>query len=637
MLAALLPNRRLAAACAGVLLLSACTIGPVPQVVRRAVGSTPSPGGPGLSAAQAAFFGNRYDEAEKLYRAFLVANPNSSEGHARFALFLNYNHQFVEATAEAELATRLDPRGAVAAAILTRVKDWSAKGQADLKQAARLGAEAVKLGPGIALTHTFYAEALADIGQTDDAKRELDAATSLATQDAYDRAEVERERANLARGLSDKDGELTHLKAAQSLQPDWVERTRELSEFYFGSGQLDLGTEMLRKAVALAPTDPNMRVNLGDLALVREDIPTADEAFAAADKYKPHTGLIEAMYAVTQFDLHRDAAAAEQRLRQAHADAPNDYSIADLLQGFLRYIKGDGAGADAVTLGGEAADPPRPNARTAPSLADMRRKQQELALATVNQYRAKAHLSAVRLDDRISEGATAHGFWWLFNLNLPAVKGLGIHHEVSGTPGYTGYNMRERASHFGYPPSSMAEDITHRGAADAAVMDWIDSVYHRFPIMRADLSAIGFGMAIAGVMPMETMDMGYRDDFSDPRLTVAYPADAQTDVPVAFFGNELPDPVPKGGKYPVGYPVTLNFSPVSRVLINDYSVKDAAGNRVEIYYLPVDAAEGNVLTLLPQKPLNHKAPYKVHVAGTINGVVFARDWSFTTEGSAITG
>jgi hypothetical protein len=237
----------------------------------------------------------------------------------------------------------------------------------------------------------------------------------------------------------------------------------------------------------------------------------------------------------------------------------------------------------------------------------------------------------VHIDNRITQGATAHAYWWLFNLSLPAVKGLGIHREVAGTPGYTGVTMRDRATHFGFPQASMAEDITHRGDPAAAIRDWVDSVYHRFPLMIPTLDSIGFGEASGGGLPIDVLDMSFRNEVGDIRQVVAYPADGQVDIPAAFLGNELPDPVPPGGKYPTGYPVTLNFNPFANASTSATEVRDPAGHLVDSYVLPATHADENVLTILPKAPLQKKAVYHVHVAGTINGTAFTHDWSFTTE------
>ena len=588
-----------------------------------------------LAAAQADLFGNQYERAEAVYRKYVAAHPSDPAGHSSYALFLNYSRRFSEALAEAQTAVNLRPRSAIASAVNTRVHDWSAQGLTDIQGAVTLGADAVKLGSRSALAHAFYSEALADSGDVDSAQKEIDAAAVLASG-AYEKSEVEREKANLAFDEGDKAGQLSHLLQAQKIQPGWAERSRELAEYYFGAGQLDQATAEFKKAIAMAPQDASLRVTLGQAALFHQDVAAAQEAFSAANSLKPHDPTIESTLAITAFATTRDSAQTEMLLREAAAESPQSVDLAELLEGFLRYVKRDTDGADKVVVGKPPGDPIRPGSHFPADIKSLREASNQRALAAVNADRARAKLAPVKLDDRITEGALSHAYWWLFNLSLPQVKGLGIHKEVSGSPGFTGFSMRERATTFGYPQGSMAEDITHRGDPAGAIQDWVDSVYHRFPIMRPDLDAIGFGSATGGGLPIEVMDMGYRNDLGDQAEQVAYPADGQTGVPAAFVGNELPDPVPPGGSYPVGYPITVNYNPYVDVRIQDWRLTDAAGNQVAAYTLPPSRADENVYTILPKEPLKKGMTYRVHVRAIIQGTSVSKDWRFATEGEGIT-
>lgn len=613
------------------LLVSACTSQTaVPPSPDAGVKHDPHAAANALTRAQGQFFTNHYNDAETSFRDAVETYPWSADVHAGFALFLNYQHRFSEAVGEVAQARSLDSHSGYAAAVDTRVHDWSASGGKNIKAAAALGAEAVRIGPRTALAHIFYSEALADSGDSADAQRELDTAGPMA-KSAYERSELEREQANLALDTGDKAAQLTHLKASQDLQPGWAERTRELAEYDFVNDKPTEAVALVRQAIAMAPTDATLRLTLGNEALLRQDVPLADESFTAADTLKPHNPGVESTLAMTHFTLHHDTAEAEKLLRQATADAPDNPDTAALLEGFLRYIKGDPAGADALRVGAGPREPLNPRAGFPTTVAEIRHQEQQGALDALNAARKQAHLNPAHLDDRISSGATAHAYWWLFNLSLPAIKGLGIHREVANTSGFTGVTMRDRSTTFGFPQASMAEDITHRGEPAAAIKDWVDSVYHRFPLMIPTLDAIGFGEASGGGLPMDVLDMGYLNQLGDPRQMVVFPAEGQTAVPVAFVGNELPDPVPPGGKYPTGYPVTLNFNPFVKVTVSASEIRDAAGHLVDSYVLPPTHVEENVLTILPKAPLTAKTTYQLHVTGSIDGAGFTRDWSFTTE------
>jgi uncharacterized protein YkwD len=610
-------------------LLSSCSI--TPSTGRGGGSSTNGLlGGPALNAAQADFFANRYGKADGSYRQYIANHPSDSTGHAEYALFLNYNHRYAEALTQARTAAALAPSSAIAAAVQTRIRDWSAHGAVDFKAAVAIGARAVKLGPESALAHAFYSEALADSGDTTRAQLEIDTAGQLAAT-TYEKSEIERERSNLAFIQSDRPGQLAHLLAAQKLQPGWAERTREVAEFYFGAGDLDKAKAQFQQAIAMAPEEAALRESLGSVALTQQDIPVAQEAFVAANQLTPHDPRIESTLAITSFATKRDTAETEKLLRAAAAESPRSADLASLLEGFLRYIKRDPAAADRVVVGTPPPEPIRPQATFPVDVRSLRDATSQEGLAAINAARAKANLAPVKLDPRITEGATSHAYWWLFNLALPQSIGLGIHKEVSGSPGYTGYSMRDRATSFGFPLGSMAEDITHRGEPAGAVADWIDSVFHRFPIMRADLDAIGFGAATGGGLPIEVMDMSYRDEPGDPHQQVAFPADGQTGVPATFRDNELPDPVPPGGRLPTGYPITVNYNPFVGVFLVSSKITDASGQQVDAYTLPPVPSEHNVLTLLPKQPLKLSTRYTVSVSVTIDGDPRQLQWSFTTE------
>ena len=177
-----------------------------------------------------------------------------------------------------------------------------------------LGAEAVKLGPRSALAHTFYSEALADGGNTDAARTEIDAATPLAST-AYEKAEVEREKATLAMQTGDKAGGLAHFEAARDLQPEWAERIRELAAWYHGTGQTDKSVALFNEAVQKAPKDAELRLTLANIGLEKQDMALAATALTAANEIKPHDSDVESALAIADFCQTRDAARAEALLR----------------------------------------------------------------------------------------------------------------------------------------------------------------------------------------------------------------------------------------------------------------------------------------------------------------------------------
>src|SRR5436189_930504 len=166
----------------------------------------------------------------------------------------------------------------------------------------------------------------------------------------------------------------------------------------------------------------------------------------------------------------------------------------------------------------------------------------------------------------------------------------------------------------------MAEVITHRADPAAAVTDWIDSVYHRIPLLRVDLLELGYGDAYLGPMTVQVMDMAYREQATG--RVILYPAPDQVNVPIAFNGNEIPDPAPNA-TYPIGYPVTATFDRLATVAISAYHFRASTGGDLSGYALrPTDPDMENSFAFMATAPLAASTTYSMELRGTINGAPF---------------
>jgi hypothetical protein len=233
----------------------------------------------------------------------------------------------------------------------------------------------------------------------------------------------------------------------------------------------------------------------------------------------------------------------------------------------------------------------------------------------------------VHLDPRLSASALSHSFYWLFNYFSPSVNGLGIHREARGDPGFTAVYPWTRAAVFGYPNPRIGEDITHSGAPDSAVAEWVNSVFHRFAIMRPDLRVIGYGEANLGSVYMEDMEFGFA--VAGPAAPVLYPAAGQLHVPATFVDNELPDPVPPGKPRTTGYPVTVTFSEAENVSMHAFTLTSPGGAVLAAYVLSPAGSTENSASLLPVAPLVAGAVYTARISATVNGAAYTRTWTFT--------
>jgi len=570
-------------------------------------------------------FQNKYAAATSQLQDLIRAHPQDAKDHAAYALVLNYQTKQKPALDEALKAQKLAPNDGFVLTILTRVEDWNN----DLPSAARDGAAAVKATPSSALARAFYGEALADVGRYDEAQQQLTKGADLAKKgSAYDRGEVERNWSNYYRDKKDYAQALNHLKLAAGAQPKWVERLLELARFSIARQDLNAATDFLKRAATLSPDDAGLREQLGDVALFAQDYSVAKAAYEAALKLQPRSALDLKVLGDIAVALDKDPTTAAKDERAAIAAEPTDQEAGAFLVAVLRYLSKDEAVAlqaarQTVAPGGSSTAP----AATFIDLDKAAVDRQAVALDTVNRYRRLAGLTPVTSSAVIHQAALAHAFYTFFNGALPSIRDLGIHKEESTGQGYTGDNVLSRAQHFGYPQRSMAEVITHRTEPAGAVTDWIDSVYHRFPLLRADLVELGYGDAYLGPMTVQVMDMSYREKATG--RIILYPAANQVSVPVAFSGNEIPDPAPNAS-YPIGYPVTATFDRNATVTIGAFHLRDPSGTDLPGISLPPSAETENSFAYMANVPLKAGTTYTADLTYTLNGKAGHTVWKFTT-------
>jgi tetratricopeptide (TPR) repeat protein len=578
-------------------------------------------------------YSNRYLDALHEYQMVVAAHPDDPTAHAHLALFANYLTDHATALEQARYAVDLAPGNGYALTVLTRVLDWSRS----YDDAVLYGAKATRVQPSSVLAHAFYGEALADAGHADEARQELaraEALLSKSRRSAYERAEVARNWANYYQRQGQPVEEARELQRALAAQPDWVERTLELARYHLAHQNLDKASEYLQRSAALQPKDPSLREEVGVVAIFAQDYDTAKRAFEGAAALPGHRAYDVPILGHIAVARDRNFQQAVTYLEGALERNPRDVAAAAYLTAVYRYLLHDEPAARA-TASGEDPDP-LSGARSRPAHADvddLARQQEQEALLSVNRLRAGVGVAPVVADPRLRAGAQAHAYYFLFNHASSGVRGLGIHDEAEGMPGFSGATVRARARHFGVEDLAFGEVITHRSDPVAALVDWVNTVYHRLPILRRDLQALGYGQATVGALPIEVMDFAFRPPAAPGRGMLPYPVAGQANVPVAFYGNEIPDPVPNAA-YPVGYPITLTFDRGARVQIASHHLLDDAGQEVETYVLlPSDPSMENSLALLARRPLQPSATYRVAVTGTLEGAPFEKQWQFTTTGS----
>ena len=111
----------------------------------------------------------------------------------------------------------------------------------------------------------------------------------------------------------------------------------------------------------------------------------------------------------------------------------------------------------------------------------------------------------------------------------------------------------------------------------------------------------------------------------------------QKDVPIAFPGNEIPDPIPESKQIAAGYPITLTF-PITAKIKNASGTLKLDGKSLPIWFSSPEKPanpqypyyQGSTINIIAHDVLKPKSTYEVEVSATVNGKAWSKRWTFTT-------
>jgi uncharacterized protein YkwD len=271
-------------------------------------------------------------------------------------------------------------------------------------------------------------------------------------------------------------------------------------------------------------------------------------------------------------------------------------------------------------------------------------------LAQLNAYRALAGLSPVALDSASSVGCATH----LQYLICAAAAGGGngyLEHTETGYPACAtdGGAQAGVESDLAWGESESNRQVVGQSLGQA-VDDWINSLYHRTPLLDPGLTKVG----AASAQGYSCLDYGATGNTTSVRALspVLFPPNGTTDVPENFVGNEDPcptaptDPLSAASCPDAGFIVTANWygwgtvggaaiTAVSSATLTDTDI-GAAVPLLTFYADNVsghDPAPGYVhdeIALVPEASLAPNHTFTVTLDATISGQTAAVSWSFTT-------
>ncbi len=268
---------------------------------------------------------------------------------------------------------------------------------------------------------------------------------------------------------------------------------------------------------------------------------------------------------------------------------------------------------------------------------------QDEAWRWINCYRNLASVELVPLSAGGALATDRHAAY------MDETTEYGMVETQTSATNYSGYDALERLGAAGdevdLADYSIYEMVVRTGNGEAvdarkAVDAWVNTVYHRPPLMRPRLDAVGVGFGgqygdMIAVGPWDTVAEGGQ------LLTARYPAPGQAGVPTTFHSDaEYPDPAP--GANEVGSPISVTFQAGHWHDSDNHfdieldptgcSVTARGGEPVDLMLLDPenDGELVSTIVLLPEEPLEPGVTYDVEVSASIAGTPWSKDWTFTT-------
>ena len=261
-----------------------------------------------------------------------------------------------------------------------------------------------------------------------------------------------------------------------------------------------------------------------------------------------------------------------------------------------------------------------------------------MALAVVNNYRVPAGAGCVTMVSQINAAASAHcAYYDMYMMNDMCVANP--HLEVMGCVGFTGATPGERMKTAGYTMFGGGEVMAFVNSPQGAVDTWMNSVWHRVPIIDPWTTHLGYGNSTK----CDTIDFGRGTTPAPTNAVVVYPYDGQVDVPTAFNG-QYEGPMPP--EPPTGWPSSGPISISAQKILVTQHVLTKDGDPTPIEHVWLDSVAEivspdmrrqltNVVFMYAHLPFAANTRYRVKIAGTYIGGTLSKEWSFTTGAAAV--
>lgn len=239
------------------------------------------------------------------------------------------------------------------------------------------------------------------------------------------------------------------------------------------------------------------------------------------------------------------------------------------------------------------------------------------ALEHLNDIREKVGLKKVSLNPFLTKAAQNHADYIV--VNDTADSQLAIHKQIEGLQGFTGITPMDRVRAAGGGDMKVSEVVTSDQASSSRGIDsWIDTAYHRSPLLSPEASEIGIAK-VDGTVVAEIA-------FGNPENTVSvYPYDGMEQVGIGFYGNETPNPLNQFSIDRSGYIISLQNS--YGIEKAEATITNSRKERIPAYSLN----DSGKWFFFPAHELAYGEQYTVSVDYESQGTSGHRTWSFTTK------
>ena len=255
-------------------------------------------------------------------------------------------------------------------------------------------------------------------------------------------------------------------------------------------------------------------------------------------------------------------------------------------------------------------------------------------LVSLNSIRAAVGVPPATQLASIAQAAQAHADFYVAHATQYSAAGLSPHAEdASFGDGFTGANFGQRMAAAGFGGAPGAEVMAFTGSAQGAMQGWLETVYHRLPLVDPRTEFVGVGLAKAGGTSAEVMNTSAGGE--DGTAIVVYPVPGQEGVARRWLGNEGPQPPAPPAGYPSGPVISARmpgaFEVLAHRLIDEDTGTDVAHVWLDKANDPTLAAfDTRTVVLYANSPLAAARTYRVRLELKLPGAQEVLQWRFTT-------